>query len=340
MLSFGCQIYCQPSENVGIGTNDPKNTLHIRNSNNTQNILTVYDENYSPFFFAKPNGAISIGNSTPQAWLTLRTSEPISMLSLLQQSDTQPVGMSFSNSDGQAWQIRSFIPASGVDPSASWKLNYFPSGNVLTIRGNGTVGVKKENPQYTLDVEGSVSLTGRLLPNNQSGNDNDILVSDGPYKSPIWVNPLIFENNKYIFNKTYNSGSTTSTSEIGISSQTFSTNDDTKVEVCFGTYVQTSPSSSTDECFGQVTLELWNTTTNVMISRFRTYFKALKNNPQAISANKVFSIVHPPVGTWHNYAIYCKIKLNEGNELTYGHSGSLIATPLDGKFLSLKIINK
>jgi hypothetical protein len=333
-------LYSQNSENIGIGTLSPKSALNIVNDNAGQNILTVYDEYYSPFFYAKPNGAISIGSSSPQAWLTLRSSEPISLLNLIQENTSTPVGMSFSNSDGQSWQIRSFIPSAGLGASAYWKLNYFPTGNLLTIRGNGNVGVRNETPNYTLDVTGNIGLSGRILPNGLSGNNADILVSDGPYKAPKWVNPLTIENNKYIFNKTYNSGSTTSTSPILISSQSFSTNDDMKVEVSFGTYVATSFSSTSDICYGQIDIELWNTTTNTFLTKFQTHFKTLRNSPQAISANKVFSIIHTPVGVWHNYEVRCRLKLNEGNEITYGHTGILIATPLDGKFLSVKLIKK
>lgn len=55
----------------------------------------------------------------------------------------------------------------------------------LTIGATGNVGINNSNPQWQLDVNGSMNLTGRLSAGGSSGVAGQVLVSNG-LSAPTW----------------------------------------------------------------------------------------------------------------------------------------------------------
>ena len=79
----------------------------------------------------------------------------------------------------------------------------------------GKVGINNTNPQYTLDVTGSINLTGELLVNANAGTEGQVLTSHGASSSPTWVTPAansIGITNDDTANTNYNLTMTTASS--------------------------------------------------------------------------------------------------------------------------------
>ncbi len=59
---------------------------------------------------------------------------------------------------------------------------------LLSVRGDGKVGILQPNPVYTLDVGGDLNLTGALYTDGSAGTAGKVLQSNGS-ASPGWVSP-------------------------------------------------------------------------------------------------------------------------------------------------------
>jgi hypothetical protein len=63
------------------------------------------------------------------------------------------------------------------------------TGALLTVRGDGNVGIGVPNPLQKLDVAGNIKFSGALMPNNVAGNSGQVLVSGGAGMAPTWTSP-------------------------------------------------------------------------------------------------------------------------------------------------------
>jgi len=59
----------------------------------------------------------------------------------------------------------------------------------MRIKGNGNVGIGTNNPQFPLDVNGGMRLSGALNMNGSEGLPGQMLVSTGAGNAPAWTNP-------------------------------------------------------------------------------------------------------------------------------------------------------
>lgn len=86
---------------------------------------------------------------------------------------------------GKFWEINALNAATAT----AEKLNiwHHTAGAVMTVRGDGNVGLGVFNPVQRLDVAGSVQFTGALMPNGQPGNSGQVLVSAGGGVPPVWT---------------------------------------------------------------------------------------------------------------------------------------------------------
>jgi len=57
----------------------------------------------------------------------------------------------------------------------------------LVITPNGRVGVKVINPSEVLDIGGNIRFSGALMPAGNAGTSGQVLISQGPGTSPLWV---------------------------------------------------------------------------------------------------------------------------------------------------------
>ena len=79
-------------------------------------------------------------------------------------------------------QLIENAPAGGIEKSERT-----PGTEVLVWTALNRVGINNTNPQYTLDVTGSVNLTAQLLVNASAGTEGQVLTSHGASSSPTWA---------------------------------------------------------------------------------------------------------------------------------------------------------
>jgi Collagen triple helix repeat (20 copies) len=59
---------------------------------------------------------------------------------------------------------------------------------ITIAQGTGNVGINQPLPSQALDVAGNIQLSGALMPANNAGNANEVLISQGAGSAPLWVN--------------------------------------------------------------------------------------------------------------------------------------------------------
>jgi hypothetical protein len=75
-------------------------------------------------------------------------------------------------------------PAEGYEKSQRT-----PGTEVFVWTANNRIGINNTNPQFALDVTGSVNLTGQLLVDSSAGTEGKVLTSHGDSTSPTWETP-------------------------------------------------------------------------------------------------------------------------------------------------------
>jgi len=108
----------------------------------------------------------------------------------------------FTNSTpNQFWEM-DFINT-GVANTEIFNLWNGMNGVVLTVKGNGNLGIVNSNPTERLDVNGNVKFSGALMPNNSAGTSGQVLKSNGPGVAPGWVSSTnALFSNTYLFDLT------------------------------------------------------------------------------------------------------------------------------------------
>ena len=136
------------AQNVGISTTTPTAKLQINNDGNTRPALKLFDS--------------SANLGTP--------------------------AIHFQNAGGNKfWQIGGNMY--DANPGASYFDIYnSQAGNyLLTVRGDGNVGIGNSSPVNKLDVSGDVNLTGAIKTNGNAGTAGQFLRSNGG-GSMSWTN--------------------------------------------------------------------------------------------------------------------------------------------------------
>lgn len=82
------------------------------------------------------------------------------------------------------------------------------SMTVLTIGGQGYVGIRDLSPDYPLDVNGDINTTGRVLINDNPGTAGQVLTSNGT-SDPAWANAAYSNNIRFAFSVNTNAAAPT-----------------------------------------------------------------------------------------------------------------------------------
>jgi|688.fasta_scaffold153418_2 hypothetical protein len=170
--------------------------------------LILFVALYAPKTFAQNVG---IGTTTPQTPLDLRSSITSHLFRLDGISGTY---LSISENGVYRGYLGSFSGANeDMDFStgagnSTGKLHLGIQANPkLTIDATGNVGINTTNPQWQLDVNGSMKLAGRLFVNGTSGVTGQVLTSNG-LAAPSWQTLAGASQNNVRFDATFlaNSG--------------------------------------------------------------------------------------------------------------------------------------
>ncbi len=82
------------------------------------------------------------------------------------------------------------------------------SMTVLTIGGQGYVGIRDISPDYPLDVTGDINTTGRILINDNPGTSRQVLTSNGA-ADPTWEDAAYSNNVRFAFGISTNAAAPT-----------------------------------------------------------------------------------------------------------------------------------
>ena len=140
---------------------------------------------------------VGIGTTTPGGKLQINHRATVARPSVvIYDSSIVSAGLvNFLNSSGSKyWQL------SAVINNASRNSQYLDlqtdSSTILTLRGNGRVGINNIFPVYSLDVAGDANITGALRLNGSAGNSGQVLTSNGT-GDPQWKNNVFSNNTRF-----------------------------------------------------------------------------------------------------------------------------------------------
>jgi hypothetical protein len=336
---IGSKLYGQATDNIGVGLLNPQATLHVRHNGTANNILSLYNLDNFPQINIKSSGRLGVNTHFPDAELHVYTQLETPLLAFVEPIKTQPIVMNFSNTSGRAWQISSLVPSGGAFPDGRIKINYVNTGNILTVRGNGTVGIRNENPTSALDIAGNLSVTKALMPNGLAGNPGDVLKSLGTAQAPVWVSPVTIENESHSLSNVSNNG------KIGgvgsgynqtalVSVKSFVLNTNAKIQSNFGLSVQAYESGNG---YGVLRMELWQQSSNTLIDTHKHFFKIYGANTSwydNVNVNKIFNVIHPSPNLNETYEIRVYLTHLHDSPIAYGGqpSGVFLAKPFENFF--------
>ena len=140
---------------------------------------------------------VGIGTNSPGARLQVnhRAGASSPTLRLFDSSQQSAGSMQFSNIvNASYWQVDAVIAgANGSQQALAIKTD---SSTVLSLKGNGRVGINKPDPAFTLDVSGDANISGSLAINGDAGTIGQVLTSGG--SSPAsWANTAFANNTRF-----------------------------------------------------------------------------------------------------------------------------------------------
>ncbi len=160
------------------------------NSTNANERFTFYNSTSGNVLSLNGDGKVGIGTNAPKAALQVNgTSSITNPQLLLYNKGDDYARLSFTNSNGTGfWTMAAYNSVQGTDI-----LNFYNSrsqqGNIMSITGDGKVGINTTTPTLPLDVQGGVNFTGPLTIATNAGTAGQVLTSNG-LAQPSWKTPL------------------------------------------------------------------------------------------------------------------------------------------------------
>ncbi len=160
------------------------------NGTNANERFTFYNSTSGNVLSLNGDGKVGIGTNAPKAVLQVNGTSAINNPQLLLSNlGDDYARLSFTNNYSKAfWTIAGYTGAQGGDI-----LNFYNSrsqqGNIMSITGDGKVGINTTTPTLPLDVHGGVNFTGPLTIATSAGTPGQVLTSNG-LAQPSWKTPL------------------------------------------------------------------------------------------------------------------------------------------------------
>lgn len=266
-----------------------------------RNILILFAMLFAPNAFAQN---IGIGTLTPQTPLDVRSTFFNHLFRIDGTSGTylsiyeNGLYRGYLGSFGGANEDVDFGTGAGNNTG---KLHLSIQANPrLTIGATGNVGINNSNPQWQLDVNGSMNLTGRLSTGGSSGVAGQVLVSNG-LSAPTWQTFTGAFQNNVRFEATF------STSSANIASLAYTSvinTDNTAVTIASSGvtitktglyhiegYYQSNTDFATEPAYFGHSLSLAFGTRSYVLSRSTPIEKSTDTSPPQVSYEKLVNFV-------------------------------------------------
>jgi hypothetical protein len=144
-----------------------------------------------PCFIQAQN--VGIGTPTPLARLQINHHSSTSVgLALVDSADNFSGRMEFRNNNNTRRMMISGFAASNFSNGQYLDI-HSDSVYPATFKGNGNVGIRNLDPQYTLDVGGDINTTGAIRTNGNGGTSGQVLQNNGN-GTMSWMDMCEFKN--------------------------------------------------------------------------------------------------------------------------------------------------
>lgn len=192
------------AQNVGIGTNSPSATLHVKGQDPFAWGTTIYPlridkADGSPIANLSEDGQLFLSNNiTDFATVNLSKMGTTTVPHVILEHEVpgEPIWLNFNHTanNNAWWETTNRTTVSKSSMAFSFDLVNYP----LYIESGGNVGINTKTPQQKLDVVGDINFTGTLLTPNISTNGS-IIRSGGVDEPASIVSPqsIVMANNRF-----------------------------------------------------------------------------------------------------------------------------------------------
>jgi len=135
-----------------------------------------------------------------KTWIEYNSDATNPNLMIRETESTDYARLRFDNTtSGKFWEIAAINNATTTN---EYFQIWHPTGNLLSLRGNGNLGLGVIAPAQKLDVAGNVQFTGALMPAGNAGISGQVLRSNGAGTAPTWVSSTnSLYNNTYMYDQ-------------------------------------------------------------------------------------------------------------------------------------------
>lgn len=135
-----------------------------------------------------------------KTWIEYNSDATNPNLMIRETESTDYARLRFDNTtSGKFWEIAAINNATTTN---EYFQIWHPTGNLLSLRGNGNLGLGVIAPAQKLDVAGNVQFTGALMPAGNAGTSGQVLRSNGAGTAPTWVSSTnSLYNNTYMYDQ-------------------------------------------------------------------------------------------------------------------------------------------
>lgn len=178
---------CVTSQAVGLGSVQPPSSakLTIQSGGSANRLINAMDQSGNPVMLVDDTGLMSFSNDNGAATFTVSGGDTSIGTSQWVSINLARPGLQ-SGIQQRDWSIQNSVFGSGVLSFQSPQISGNPQ---MVIDETGRVGIGTADPQYTLDVQGSIRVTGTAaisgVPGLVRGGGNDGDIATG-YACASW----------------------------------------------------------------------------------------------------------------------------------------------------------